>query len=704
MTNIKKKIVIVFTAFCVTAACAVSAVNTVHISAFADGEKEIESISYNEYEAIVAGQLADIRAEVTFTDGTTELRPIHYTAFPVDEMTTPFHSFYAEGYVEGFDEVIGQNIIVVPDKLQYMIDLGSNYTDTDYEASGEGVLGKELDPTGEVSAEKGYYAAIKRAFPNIKNKVGAKQYGYGTPAEDGDWGYEGDQQVVYFTGAAEDCTPYDFVMFPKRGTTDFTVHFSLPETAANYDVYIGFYSHWFARSIGIELNGEVLETEYSVRPSYDTYKIANRELTGDNTLEFIGKALYEEALASFICVTAADTEEYPSLPAPTAPEILQLTDTSLEVTGLTSGSKLQLYDYDTSALLYECMVGENETAHTIDLTSIELDGIVRFGVCCTNAGGMGESAVVQRTDITRFNVSYTQVYVGGSLRLALSAEAFSDIVSLDVYRGDELIEHRATTPAAHWSDTLYISENGEYRLELTSKQGGMSIQEINITNIDGTDPVLTASFDKAAAQASTERSVALSLSLVTTSPVAESGYILNGKDMSVDFSDGIVSFDKTGKYTLYFVNELGKTDALSVRVAIGMENAVTAEIAESSLQKFTQVNFKGRNGLTVSSVTVYGLVDGEAERMLVNGSENDFRFNIYDEGLYFAEIITSDGSREIVLLTDGETERENPNVGLVVGLSVGGGVVLIGGVTVAVVFFCKRKKNGENSAASKNKK
>ena len=128
MTNIKKKIVIVFTAFCVTAACAVSAVNTVHISAFADGEKEIESISYNEYEAIVAGQLADIRAEVTFTDGTTELRPIHYTAFPVDEMTTPFHSFYAEGYVEGFDEVIGQNIIVVPDKLQYMIDLGSNYT------------------------------------------------------------------------------------------------------------------------------------------------------------------------------------------------------------------------------------------------------------------------------------------------------------------------------------------------------------------------------------------------------------------------------------------------------------------------------------------------------------------------------------------------------------------------------------------------
>lgn len=702
MINAKKRTCFVAAALCLAAACAAG---TVSVSVRAEGEKEIESVSYNAYEAIVAGEVADLQAQVTFTDGSTEMRPIHYTTFPVDEMTTLFHSFYAEGYVDGWDGVIEQNIIVVPDGVQYMINLGSNYTETDYEVSGEGVLGKELDPTGATSENEGYYAAVRRAFPGIKNKVGAKQYGQGEPAEDGDWGYVGDQQIVYFTGAAEDANPYDLVMFPKRGTTDVTVNFALPETAADYDVYIGFYSHWFARSIGIEMNGDTLETEYSVRPSYDTYKIENVSLQGDQTITFVGNGLYEEALASFICVTEADTQEYPELSAPTAPEILQLTDTELEVTDLTPGSKLQLYNYDTSALLYEYMVGEDETAHTIDLSDIDLDGIVRFGVCCTNAGGMGESAIVQRTDISRFDVSYTQDYVGDSLRLDLSATAYSNIVSLDVYNGTgEIVESRTTTPAMEWSDTLYLYENGDYRLELTSEQGGMSIQEISITNIDNADPVLSVVFDMAAAQASSATSVALSVSVETISPLVESGYVADGTDTAADFSGGTVAFSRTGSYTLYFVNELGKTDAVNVRVAMDMDQSVTADITQSPLQRFTQVNFTGKNGYTVESVTVYGLIDGEAERMLVNGSEDDYRFNIYDDGVYFAEIVTADGSREIVVLSGGDTQPEGPNVGLIVGLSVGGGVVVIGG-GLAAFFLVRRRRaaaNTEHSAQAEN--
>ena len=58
----------------------------------------------------------------------------------------------------------------------------------------------------------------------------------------------------------------------------FRSKFALPAQEERYDVYIGLYSYWFARPIGIEFNGVMLESNYSVKPSFGVYEIKNVSL------------------------------------------------------------------------------------------------------------------------------------------------------------------------------------------------------------------------------------------------------------------------------------------------------------------------------------------------------------------------------------------------------------------------------------------
>lgn len=675
---------------------AVCAVGTAYVPAHAESEKRITDISYNKYEAIVVGELADITATVSYSDGTSGQVPISYTQFPVSEMTTLFHSFHAEGYIEGWDEVIEQEIIVMPANVEYMIDFGSNYTDQDYTHSDGTVLGKLLDHTG-ANSDRGYYAAIKREFPDIRNQVGSKQYGQGTFTQGQDWGYVEDYELVYYTGDPAESNPYELVMFPRWGYLNTEVKFWLPE--GEYDVYLGFYSHWFPRNIGISMtkgdgNKETINSSYTVNPREQTIALPGEALSGETTLTLTGPAMYEEPLISFLCVTQKNQTASADLPeAPSVPELLQLSDTEMTVSELTAGSKLQLFNYDTDTLLFERALGADETECIIDLTEVALDGVVRLGVCCTTQDGMGETAIVERTDISRFDVSYTQAYVNGSLRLDLSASAFSDIVSLDVYRDDSLVEHRDTVHNTEWQDHVYLYENGEYRLQLTSAQGGVSIEELSITNIDSGDPTLSVLFNMEAAQASSASAINLAVTANSVSPVVRSGYIRDGVEYAADYSGGLISLGKSGSYVLYFVNELGKSDAMRVHVAMSASDSAMAEIEMTSEQQFMQCSFAGKNGYSVSTVIVYGLIDGEAERLLVNGSTDSYYFNIYDEGVYFAEIVTADGAREFVVLnTAAQTQpAQSPNVGLIVGLSVAGAVIVVG-AGLAVFFIVRKKK------------
>lgn len=659
-------------------------------------EKTVEAIRYNSYEAIVAGEPISSQAEVQFSDGTTEMRPIRYRELPVDKMHDLFYDFNAVGYVEGSDEEIRQTFVVLPANVEYLINLGSNLTDTDYEYSGEGVLGKVLDPTGESSVSDPYNAAILKKFPEMRNKVGSKQYGQGSPADVGDWGYVGDQLTTYKVNGSVTETGrnlFTHMTFPMRGTTNIEVRFSLPEESANYDLYLGFYSYWFARNIGIKLNNQTLEGdyEYSVKPSAEVYPVQNVPMSGEQSVKFTGKTLYEEALAAFVCVTKADTQEYDPIPAPTAPDALDLADTQMEVSDLTPGTVLQIYDYDKRNLLFEHLVAAEETSFSVPLTQLDLEGVARLGVCCSNAKEMGEETIVKRTDVEGFTVSYETDFVGHDLSVVLSARAPSGIVSLKVYRGGTLLTEREESGAAVWSDTVSLSENGDYRFEIESGSGGKGIEERTISNIDTAAPSIGLKFDMTTAKASGSNELVLGVTPVSVATVLEAGYIFCGEQKEADLSGGQMSFTESGSYTLYFVNSLGKMGACKLNIAMDRAEAVTAEITEDTSKRFKQLNFTGKNGYEIVSVNVYGNIGDETEKMIVNGSDGRFGFSVYRDGVYFTEIVTSDGAREYVVLNTSEEKPTGGNTA-VIALAVTLGVIVAAGTAAVILLAVRRKK------------
>ncbi|MBR4419885.1 MAG: hypothetical protein IKT32_03305, partial [Clostridia bacterium] len=138
---------------------------TFPVGVFADGEVTVE---YNKYEAIIVGEPIDIKASVT-RNGETKQESIKYTSFDVMSANEIFKTFSVQGYIEGYDLPIEQNIVVIPADLIYMINAGANSLDKEV-VSGSEVLGSELDHTGVNSETEPYFEAIKRKVATLHNK------------------------------------------------------------------------------------------------------------------------------------------------------------------------------------------------------------------------------------------------------------------------------------------------------------------------------------------------------------------------------------------------------------------------------------------------------------------------------------------------------------------------------------------------------
>ncbi len=627
-------------------------------TAFGAGEKTIESYTFNPVEAIIVGEKVDIKAKVTYTDKTTDYLPIQYTEFPIDKMSTIFQNFHAEGYIEGYpDKTVSQNIVVVPDNVEYMINLGANYGSADYYVAEENkVLGTELIPSGEGSQNEPYYAAIKRKFSNIRNDVAAKQYGVNVDA-DGDWGYEGSSFVTYVIANApklENRNLYENMMFPKRGTTDVSVKFNLP--AGDYDVYIGFYSYWFARGIGISLNSDVIEPnyEYMVTPGSITYPIKNKTFTaGEQTIRLTGKEKYNEAMASFVCVTKADKTVSSKYDAPEVSSEIGLSDTSVTVNGLTAGAKLQMFDVDTNNLLYEEVVGTDQTSTVIALDKLPVENVFRFGFCQSNAFGMGDVVIAQKTDIVGFDIDYETKPVANKLNLTVNATAVSNIVAYKVLTADggTLLDVTVENPTTDWEEVIEIVDNGVYKIELYSEMGGKNTKQIEITNIDNITPTFDLLFNLKTAKQSTKDKLVFDVQSESGSPIVEMAYVYNGTTNNVNVSSSKIEFNSNGgSYVFYMKNEIGKTVSSKLFVSKKVGDVIMSTMTQRTVRGYVEIAIKGSNGYSVSGATVYATCDGETEKMMVKGKNNSFKFNAYDTGTYFIETTSTDGSREITVL------------------------------------------------------
>ena len=672
--------------FCVTFCCL--------LQATAWAENNPTNVTYNSYEVIVAGEEVNLTAQVT-RNGVTNAEPIKYTDFPATEMNTLFNSFTVKGYIDGWNEEITQTIIVMPKQTQYMLNFGGNTTKTEYIAPGEGVLGLEFDHSGVSGESEPFFQAILNKFPDLLNKTSAKQYGLNTDVY-GNWGYVGSEFVGTAKTTVQEKDLYEKILFPKRGTDDVEVKMELPE--GKYDVYIGTYSYWFSRPCNISINGTLVAENYQLMPSRQLFKT-----TVDNTGDLLtvlmeGNGLYDEAMVSFICVTLADGE-YPQLTAPQATNSIQLSDSQLTVSGLTSGAKLVAYDYNTNNLLFETIVPEGQSEVVVTFQDWQLTtSLSRIGLMQVNSQFTSPVTVVQRTDISDMSVVFDDNYTSGNVVCSVSGNAPSKIVQLLVKQGDDIVLDRMTnSDTTQYSDTFEIAANGTYDVVLVSGSGAVSTQTITISKIDKQLPTLSVSLNLQSAKQSDSDNIVLQLEATTLAPIDKLLCIdSDGNSTNLQTTDSI-SFTESGVYTVFLQNTLGKQVATNIMIALDQKDIRTVNLSQTANGRAVTVNLSSSNGYELSSVTVYATTEDGTEKMTVNGSNGQFDFNMYDPGLYLVQVLTADGSMEVFTLNITNISPDGGGNGITVGDIVGICLLCVSAVCVMICVVLVLKKGKKHS-------
>jgi hypothetical protein len=665
------------------------------LPAFADGG-EVTAVSYNRYEAAVYGEPAAFYADVT-RGGSTALERIKYDDFNVGEFNKLYNNFYAEGRIDGWDGKIEQYIFVVPADLEYLINCGANVTSEIYSYGGEGELGFELDPTGASCADEPYWQAVTRLFPALRNKTAVKQSGV-NPDPAGDWGYTGDRQVGSLKMSAAAKNVFQYLMFPKRGTTWCEVSMSLPDGV--YDLDIGTYSLWFARAVEVSVNGAVTDAEYDILPTFSVLTKKGVSPSGGKiTVKLDGPAMFDEAMVSFVAARAADTAEYPALPAPTADAVMALDGDTLDIGGLQAGAKVQVYNYDTGHLIRET-AAEGETA-AVTFDESELAGLYRIGVQQMNRGGASPAAIVQRTDIYGLRADYSTAYTGKDLDVRVSASAASSIRSMTVYKdGETEGVYDFPDGGADFNYTFAARGNGEYRVRLESGSGAVSVTDFTVSNIDKGRPALTVGMTLNGAKNSGRDKFTLELAYAGVSPAASLTLGGNGTESALAPDAKTLEIAESGDYTLTLSNAVGRRDAKRFFAAFDEADLKTVALSRSEVKKtlrHIEIELRPVNNYAFKSASVYfdGGGSGAAERMLVNGN----KFNAYANGLYFVQAESADGTLEIftvsvsnIVFSQKEAAGGGLSEGAAAAIAAGGAAVLVGAGAFAVIKITPRKK------------
>lgn len=649
----------------------------------AENAETVTEVAYNEYEAIFMGEEIAITASVT-RGGETSDELIRYTDFDVREANVMFNSFHAEGYIDGWDGVIEQEILVIPRDIVYFINAGTNYTDQEYIAGTEGALGLELDPSGETGKKDPWFDAILRKVPQISNKLPSKQY---FPEVQGDWGYTGNQQFAT-DKALEPRTIYESSMVPKRGTT--FVEYTMPLAEGKYDVYIGTYSYWFTRAVTLSFNGEIVSDAFEIKPKKEVncFKEIQPE-NGKIVVNLNGAQLYDEAMISFLVVVESGKTLPLELNVPTSPEIVPMTQTSVEVGNLTVGAKLQAYDYETGNLILETMVTD-ETMQ-VEFTIEQLQDCSRIAFAQSDGLASSEEAVTLRTDIVGFKAEYSELYTALPLKVNLQASAESGICAVEIRRnGEKVWYEELDTPVETLSYDYFAETNGEYEAVLTSGIGAYSYLTFTVTNVDDVEPTFSYSFGLENAQKSSAQSLNLSLDCSSVSTIVESGYYFGGEAFTLG-SDREVNLSDGGFYRFYLVNEVGKRDLNGLYVNL-LENEFKTFAVRRSTADYTnqgiEITLDSAEGYSFVKATVYFKdADGACERMIVNGNV----FHAYENGEYFVLVENEKGINELAVITVSNITEGNPQMTPIIVTASVCGVVLIASV-LAFVFVLKKNR------------
>ena len=656
------------------------------------------------YGALLADQLDG--ATACYSDGSTADLPITYGEINAGTgINVNFTTIDVEGTVEaeGVEIPVKRYLTTMPDDLVYFINCGSS---TEPEPT---IKRDDFNTEAEYQAERqktidSFYSYNQTVF----DYYGKSLLNYGTPnrttQQGGDWGYY--TQAKHF--APGDATfPYNSALWTGggNGTTDMGYMLSGLDAAESYRIWFGTLSHWHGRTSNITFNGEVADNQPTISigssKGFTIFKNVKPDANGKLNIHLTQVGSQNEPTLCFIAVQKMSTELPAAPAAPQGPTIVGMEDTSIKLTSVAEGAKIQLYNAEKpNQLIYEEMVDGSKIGAdgSYELTWGEVLDLTQFRIVQLNAGGVSSALLVSITDIKDFKAYYGfEGYTTGNATVCVEAVADSGIASWSYRLG----EYGAVTTVElnrpyKLEGSFEAAENGTYYIVITSGLGVTYSETFTVDRIDASAPAITLTPSKDGWQ---KGAYNVTLAVSSVAPVTEYKLLRDGKvEASATEAPASICFKETGEYTVFVKTASGQSSVQSLRVS---ERPVTVVVNKKYERRQLSYVFGDSTDYTVRTVTAYQLQDGAIVKMTISDGN---AMDVYDQGTYIVTATAKDGSVEMFALSVAKADFSAENTGVVsfggngggtalgVGLGVGIGGVALAAVAVVLTLVLTKKK------------
>lgn len=654
-----------------------------------ENSKVLMTADYTAGQAISYGALLSEELEGAtgyYSDGTTAELKINYENVTAGGgVNVNFTTIDVTGTVEGTDLQVTRYVTTMPDDLVYFINCGSNTVDGKYANTADGYYSYNQTLFD-------YYGG--KLLNNLPDKSDVSKGG-------NDWGC---YTSSTYTAPGDATFPYNTL----RWTEDVTdMGYMLTNLTANgsYRIYIGTLSAWHARTVDITFNGNVVGADNLRIPaskSFTVYESVPADGSGKIDLHMQGASTNEPCI-NFIAVQSMETEVAAIPAAPQGPITVGMEDTSITLSGLTEGAKVQMYNaLKPNQLLYEEMVNAEKIgedgSYVLGWGEDPITETTQFNVVQITNGGVSEALRVSVTDIEDFKFTLTpDGYTTGKVTVTVSAHANSGIAKWSYQLGEYgAVNTYALDNPYSFEGSFTVAENGDYIVIVTSGLGVTYSETIEINNIDADRPEILITPSSNGWKAG---SYNVTLEVNSVAPVSEYTLYKNGAEIvTAKEAPATISFTQEGEYVVYIKTAAGLSAASSVVVSAKPTTATVTKTFKNRTLKYT---FGDTENYRIASVSAYQLTGGGASRMTIaDGNVMD----VYSAGTYVITVTTQNGTVEMFsievaakdLRGGGSNSSLSSGTALGVGLGVGIGGVAIAAAAVVVTIVLLKKKKGNN--------
>lgn len=655
------------------------------------GSKIPMAVDYTEGQVINYGKLLadeiDYTATVHYSDGTSEEARIEYGDITAATgVNVNFTTVDVTGVVTVGESVVpvSRYLTTMPEDLVYFINCGSS-TEPDSHF-----------PDDPLTVDADY-----DHNQTIFDYYGESLLNYGTPDQTttkggSTWGI----YTEHAHNAPADATfPYNSFVWTggdtMKNTTTMGYLLTDLDSSKEYRVWIGTLSHWHGRTVNITFNGEVVGANTLTIPatkSCTVFENVKPDASGKIDIFMTGAGTNEPTI-NFIAVQEMSVA-IPEKPASVQGDpIIEVGQTTVTVTGVTEGAKIQLYNVAKPyQLLYEEAVDTtklNGESYTINFG--EPLTVAQFCVVQLTGGGASDTPLlVTITDITKLEAALSPDPAQGGYALAsttvtVTINAGSGVTQWLWKQGEYGEEHvfELDRPAVYVG-SFVAEENDTYYVIATSGLGVTRELQVDVNNIDTARPVISL---VPSVEGFGEGGYHATLRVTSVAPVVEYKLFKDGEQQgeTQTSAPATVNFPSAGEYVVYIKTAAGLSSTSTVLVSA---QPYTTRVEKSYTSGTCKYTFTGTDDYTVSSVSVYKIDGARAERQTIDSGNV---FNAYNAGQYVVTVTTGNGAVEMFTLNvTQEDVRGTAEEGC--GSSVSG-IAFAALALGACLVFTKKKKS-----------